>query len=50
MTELDYYQDFQAKCLDNATKIQKMADKKLVFNFLVGLDVRKFVVKTRSKH
>lgn len=43
MKELDYYQYFQAKCLDNATKMQKMADNKLVFDFLVGLvglDVR----------
>nr|CAD1831665.1 unnamed protein product [Ananas comosus var. bracteatus] len=35
--ELDYYQDFQAECPDDAAKFQKLIEKERVYDFLAGL-------------
>ena len=34
--ELDYYQDFQVECPNDASKIQTMIDKERVFDFWLG--------------
>ncbi|KAJ8772365.1 hypothetical protein K2173_027542 [Erythroxylum novogranatense] len=36
--ELDYYQDFQAQCADDAVLIQNMIEKERVYDFLAGLN------------
>nr|CAD1824840.1 unnamed protein product [Ananas comosus var. bracteatus] len=35
--ELDYYQDFQAECPDDAAKFQKLIEKERVYDFLADL-------------
>ncbi|KAJ8749583.1 hypothetical protein K2173_026232 [Erythroxylum novogranatense] len=35
--ELDYYQDFQAKCSKDSARFQKMIEEDRVFDFLAGL-------------
>src|SRR5262249_44784276 len=36
--ELDYYQDFQAICTEDAVKFQKLLAKERVYDFLAGLN------------
>ncbi|KAK6927413.1 Retrotransposon Copia-like, N-terminal [Dillenia turbinata] len=37
--ELDYYQDFQAICPEDATKFQKLVEKERIYDFLAGLNM-----------
>ncbi|KAK6927393.1 Retrotransposon Copia-like, N-terminal [Dillenia turbinata] len=37
--ELDYYQDFQAVCPEDATKFQKLVEKERIYDFLAGLNM-----------
>ncbi|KAL3523021.1 hypothetical protein ACH5RR_015855 [Cinchona calisaya] len=36
--ELDYYQDFQADCVGDALKFQKLVEKERIYDFLAGLN------------
>ncbi len=37
--ELDYYQDFQATCIVDTVKFQKLIEKERIYNFLAGLNI-----------
>ncbi|XP_019256261.1 PREDICTED: uncharacterized protein LOC109234647 [Nicotiana attenuata] len=36
--EIDYYQDLQAKCTDDAVLFQKLVEKERIYDFLAGLN------------
>lgn len=47
--ELDYYQDFQARCLDDATRYRRLSIRSVCSIFLTGPNVD-LTVLTRNRH